>query len=101
MIGVKVLDREAIARACEQYGVARLRAFGSAVTDRFDPDTSDLDFLVDFRADAPKGVAPFLGLKQELERISGRHVDLVEARAMRNPYFARRALGEAVEVYAA
>ncbi|MFT4134897.1 nucleotidyltransferase family protein [Microbacterium sp.] len=70
MIGVSGLDREAIARACERNRVARLRAFGSVVTDRFVPATSDLDFLVDFRAHAPKGVAPFLNLKDELERLA-------------------------------
>lgn len=101
MIDTTVLDPEALARACERYGVERLRVFGSALTDSFDPATSDLDFLVDFGPDAPKGVAPFLGLKEELQRIAGRDVDLVEARAVRNPYFARRAFTEAVDVYAA
>jgi predicted nucleotidyltransferase len=93
------IDRDAIARACERYGVERLRLFGSAVTDRFDPNTSDLDVLVDFRDDAPTGVGPFMGLKDELEQLTGREVDLVEARAVRNPYFARRAFGDVVDLY--
>lgn len=80
MIDVTALDREALARACERYGVARLRVFGSAVTGAFDPAASDLDFLVDFNADAPRGVGPFLDLKDELQRIAGRNVDLIEAR---------------------
>lgn len=101
MIAQTVLDREAIARACEQHGVVRLRVFGSALTDRFDPATSDVDFLVDFRADAPKGIAPFFELKEALERIVGGEVDLVEAGAVRNPYFAKRAFAEAVDLYAA
>ncbi|GAB3602668.1 nucleotidyltransferase family protein [Microbacterium aureliae] len=100
MDAVDDLDREAIARACEAHGVARLRIFGSALTPRFDPATSDLDFLVDFKPDALRGIAPFLDLKEALERIVGRDVDLVEATAVRNPYFARRAFGEAVDVYA-
>ncbi len=101
MIPVAALNHEAVARACERYGVARLRVFGSAVTGAFDPAISDLDFLVDFGANAPRGVAPFLGLKSELERIVGRDVDLVEARAVRNPYFARHAFDQAMDVYAA
>lgn len=101
MTGGAFLDSEAIARACEKHGVVRLRAFGSVVTERFDPAVSDVDFLVDFGADAPRGIGPFLDLKEDLTRIVGRHVDLVEASAVRNPYFARRAFGEAVEVYAA
>jgi len=101
MFDVNVLDREALRRACEQYGVARLRVFGSAITDDFDPATSDLDLLVDFGADAPTGIRPFLELKEELQRIAGRDVDLIETRAVRNPYFAKRAFGEAVDLYAA
>ena len=101
MRGVDTLDQAAIARACQQLRVERLRVFGSAVSDAFDPATSDLDFLVDFMPDAAPGVAPFFALKGELERITGRDVDLVEARAVRNPFFARRAFAEAVELYAA
>ncbi|WP_458041767.1 MULTISPECIES: nucleotidyltransferase family protein [Bacteria] len=101
MLTQAALDRTALARACEQFGVARLRIFGSAVSVSFDPETSDVDFLVDFRADAPGGIAPFLGLKDALERIVGREVDLVEAGAVRNPYFAKKAFGEAVDLYAA
>jgi len=99
--GLHMLNLDAIARACERHGVARLRAFGSVVTGNFNSNSSDLDFLVDFCVTAPKGVAPFLRLKEELAHITGRQVDLVEARAVRNPYFARRAFGEAVDVYAA
>ena len=101
MDGPYRLDDDAIRRACERYGVARLRMFGSAASHRFDPATSDIDFLVDFRDDAPTGIAPFLELKAELERITDREVDLVEARAVRNPYFAKRVFSEAVDVYAA
>ena len=101
MDGTFRLDDDAIRRACERYGVVRLRMFGSAASDRFDPAASDIDFLVDFLDDAPRGIAPFLELKAELERITDREVDLVEARAIRNPYFARRVFGEAVDVYAA
>ncbi|WP_024441613.1 nucleotidyltransferase family protein [Mycobacterium sp. UM_WGJ] len=101
MIDLAGADHEALVRACRQCGVARLRVFGSAVTSEFDPETSDIDFLVDFAADAPKGIAPFLALQEELRRIFGRNVDLVEANAVRNPFFARRAFGEAVDVYAA
>ena len=43
-----MLDLDAIGRACKRYGVERLRIFGSALTDHFDPEGSDIDFLVDF-----------------------------------------------------
>ncbi|QPL05257.1 MULTISPECIES: nucleotidyltransferase family protein [Actinomyces] len=94
------LDRVALAEVCERHGVVRLRLFGSATDNSFNPATSDLDFLVDFGPDARRGIAPVLALQKELERISRRRVDLVESRAIRNPYFASRALAEAVDVYA-
>ena len=98
---VVVLNPDALAQACRRHGVTRLRLFGSATTDSFDPATSDLDFLVDFGPDARPGIGPLLDLQQDLERMYGRQVDLVEARAIRNPYFARRALSQAQDLYAA
>lgn len=75
------------------------------MTGRFDPTTSDVDFLVDFLvdfgSDAASGIAPYLALKTDLEKAVGRDIDLVETRAVRNPYFARRALGETVDIYEA
>jgi len=37
---------EAIRAICREFGVARLEVFGSVQTDKFDPETSDIDFLV-------------------------------------------------------
>ncbi|MGE3798660.1 MAG: nucleotidyltransferase domain-containing protein, partial [Thermomicrobiales bacterium] len=36
-----------IIRLCEEYGVARLEIFGSAVSGEFDPERSDVDFLIE------------------------------------------------------
>ena len=94
-----MLDLDAIARACKRNGVERLRIFGSALTVHFDPDGSDIDFLVDF---APGNLFhAYFDLKFELERITGRPVDLVDASAVRNPYFKASAFGSAQELYAA
>jgi uncharacterized protein len=98
---VSALDGAALARACERYGVARLRVFGSAVTDRFDPEHSDVDFLVDYKPDAERTFQALFGLRDELERIVGRPVDLIDVRTVRNPYFARSAFASARDVYAA
>jgi predicted nucleotidyltransferase len=95
------LDFEAIALACERFGVRRLRIFGSALTDRFDPTASDVDLLVDFLPGRGDYFHDFFDLKTELERIFGRDVDLIDAGAIRNPYFAKSALGSAQDVYAA
>jgi len=95
------LDLDAIAHACERFGVRRLRIFGSALTDRFDPSTSDVDFLVDFLPGRGDYFHDYFDLKTELERIFGRKVDLVDAGAVRNPYFAKSAFSSAQDVYAA
>jgi len=35
---------------CHQYHIEKLELFGSAVSDNFDPETSDIDFLVEFNS---------------------------------------------------
>jgi predicted nucleotidyltransferase len=95
------LDIEAIKGACERFGVERLRVFGSVLTDRFDPKTSDIDFLVAFQSDRENLFQDFFDLKFELERILGRGVDLVVERSVKNPFFKASAFRGAQDIYAA
>ena len=44
---------------CREFGVIRLEVFGSAVTPRYDPATSDIDFLVEYPPDHDLG--PWMG----------------------------------------
>ena len=75
-------------RLCIRYGVRRLDLFGSASTGRDDPDTSDLDFLVEFQPAALDRYADaYFGLLDALQELFGRSVDLVVDSAIRNPYF--------------
>lgn len=96
--------REAVAALCRQFGVARLDVFGSAARGSdFDPQVSDADLLVQF---APQDIsfAAFLDLKDALETLLGRSVDLVERQAVeasRNPYRKTQILNEAQPLYAA
>lgn len=96
-----ILDVEATRRACERYRVQRLRVFWSVLTNRFDPERSDVDFLVDFLPNNDNLFHDFFDLKDELERILGREVELVDASAVRNPYFKASAFGSAQDLYAA
>lgn len=96
-----LLDLGAIRSACERYGVERLRVFGSVLTDRFDPETSDVDFLVTFQPERENLFHDYFDLKLELERIVGRRVDLVMERSVRNPFFKASANGSAQDIYAA
>ncbi len=66
----------------------RLDLFGSAVTERFDAARSDFDFLVAFEPLAPSAYADaFLGLRDGLESMLGRNVDLVTEASLANPNF--------------
>lgn len=101
MSGPSTLNREAIADLCRQYGVRRLAVFGSATTDEFDPDRSDVDFLVEFGDNGNGGLDTYFGFKWALEELLGRPVDLVAPKALRNPYFAAEVHRTIEELYAA
>ena len=102
MIALIADNRTAIEALCKRYHVARLEAFGSAANETFDPQRSDLDFLVEFAPDAPMGpFRQYFDFLAELKRLFGRQVDLVEARAMRNPYFIKSVNTTRKLVYAA
>ena len=77
-----------IAALCERYGVAHLALFGSATSSEFNPESSDLDFLVELDTQLPGSRARRrIDLADALEKLLGRHVDLVNPRYIRNPYF--------------
>jgi uncharacterized protein len=99
----RVLDphRAEIADLCRRYGVARLELFGSAASGAFDPKRSDLDFLVEFDADATGLFDRYFGRKESLEALYGRRVDLVSAGSLRNPYFIEAINKSRQLVYAA
>ena len=82
------LDLEAVAALCRRYGVRRLDVFGSAVAGDFDPERSDLDLLVEFEDQTPMPyVNAYLGFQAAMEDLTGRKVDVVSDRSIRNPYF--------------
>ena len=77
-----------VTRLCRHYNVRRLELFGSATGDAFDPQRSDIDFIVDFSANGDQDLFHrYFGLKEALERLFDREVDLVMVGAMKNPYF--------------
>ena len=95
-------NREALADLCRRYGVERLEVFGSAARADFDRDRSDADFLVTFKSSARNNLAAFADLKEALEGLLGRAVDLVEREAIeasRNFIRRRAILNEAETVY--
>jgi predicted nucleotidyltransferase len=94
--------RPQVESLCRKYRVTRLELFGSAARGDFDPARSDLDFFVEFEELGWKGsFRRFMGLKLDLEALLGRAVDLVEPKAIVNPYFALVANRHRSVVYAA
>ncbi|MXX93234.1 MAG: hypothetical protein F4Y63_07280 [Chloroflexi bacterium] len=79
-----------IAEICRRHHVKRLEVFGSAAVGDFNPQTSDIDFLVDFdEAVAGRRFQTRLELTDALQTLFGRHVDLVVYKNVVNPYFRR------------
>ncbi len=98
-----VQDRlEDIRRLCKDRDVLFLDLIGSAAEDRFDPERSDLDFIVEFqelpfgrRADA------YFGLLDDFKELFDRKIDLVMDSAIKNRYFREYVDETKVPLYAA
>ena len=75
---------------CRRLGVRRLDLFGSAAMG-YHSATGDLDFLVDL-GDLPPGeyAEAYFGLREALERMFSKPVDLVTTASLRNPFFKQR-----------
>lgn len=86
---------------CRRVGARKLDAFGSVVRADFDPLHSDLDFLVEFENALPLDYAEaYFALKEGLEALFGRSVDLLTPNSLANPYLRQRVAGERKSVYA-
>lgn len=85
-LSISTTQKDGIVRLCQKFGVEQLDIFGSATRPDYNPERSDVDFLVNFHS----GMADldnYLALAGGLESLIGRPVDLVIRRAIRNPYF--------------
>jgi predicted nucleotidyltransferase len=74
---------------CNKHKVAHLFAFGSVITDSFKPE-SDVDLIVDFAGvDLMDYADNYFDLKFSLENLFNRNVDLLEDKAIKNPYLRK------------
>jgi predicted nucleotidyltransferase len=90
MIELIEQHRAKLEELCCKYRVKTLEVFGSAADGTWDPDRSDLDFLVEFLPLEPgQHFATYFGLLDELRSLFRRKVDLVMPSAIRNPYFLK------------
>jgi len=93
MIPALEQNRDAVAAVCRRYQVSTLEVFGSSVEGSFDPQRSDVDFLVAFLPGVGLGpwMSRYFDLQEALQLLLGLPVDLVMVGApgLQNPYFAR------------
>jgi predicted nucleotidyltransferase len=79
-----------IEKLCLANKVRMLYAFGSVLSDAFD-NNSDIDLLVDFDIIDIAGYADnYYNLKFGLQKIFNRQVDLLEQKAIKNPFFLQQ-----------
>ncbi len=87
---------------CRLHQVRTLDLFGSATGDDFDPQQSDLDFLVGFKDLAPQDAADaYFGLLEGLEDLFEQNIDLVTESSLTNPFFRESVEKTRTQLYAA
>ena len=80
---------ETIRDLCRQHKVSKLFAFGSVLTNEFN-EHSDVDLIVDFdKIDHYYYADNYFSLKERFENLFKRHVDLLEEKGIRNPFFRK------------
>lgn len=82
-------NKNRIFELCEKHEVKELYLFGSVLTEKFN-ESSDVDMLIQFNPiDLTKYFDNYMDLKEQLEDILKRPVDLVENQAIKNPIFRK------------
>jgi hypothetical protein len=76
---------------CRRYPIERLYFFGSVLTDRFDPEKSDVDVQVFFATDmdgVERGIMKW-SFWNDIEDLLGKKVDMLTEQPLKNPFFKR------------
>lgn len=90
---------ERIKQLCKEYRVKNISVFGSVLTDKFSSN-SDIDFVVDFDENDPiKYTDLYFQLKEKLEQILKRPIDLIEERGIKNSFFRKEFDESKVVIY--
>jgi hypothetical protein len=80
------INTEVIGDLCKRHKVNKLFVFGSVLTNKFRKN-SDIDFVVDFQGiDLYDYADNYFDFKDSLERLFNRNVDLLEDKAIKNPF---------------
>src|SRR5690606_38325999 len=103
MISIIYENRTVIAKICNKYKVRELYLFGSATSNAYDPENSDIDFAVLFGSDIPvEDMADhYFGVIEELEGLLGKPIDLITLQSIKNPIFKEELNKTMIPLYAA
>ncbi len=88
---MRIIDKniDEISALCNKHKVAKLFVFGSILTDDY-KKSSDIDLLVDFSGvDLYEYADNYFDLKTSLEKLLNRQIDLLEEKAVKNPYLRK------------
>ena len=85
---------------CKSHDVETLYAFGSATTNKFDENSSDIDLLVELNTKDPiKRGENLLDLWEKFESLFKRKVDLLTNSSIRNPILRKSIDSSKVLIY--
>ena len=76
-----MIDQQQLAAFCRRWEIDELSLFGSVLREDFHPD-SDVDVLIAFAPESKPTLFDLVEMKEELERLFGRRVDLVTKRGI-------------------
>lgn len=88
---MKVIEEhiEDLRKLCDIHQVDKMYLFGSALGSEF-MEKSDIDFLVRFKPiDLADYFGNYMNFKEDLKRLFGRDVDLLEEQTLKNPILIR------------
>jgi predicted nucleotidyltransferase len=84
-MGIVDLNIEDLKKLCATYNVEKMYLFGSALNSNFNKE-SDIDLLVKFKSiELSSYFDNYMDFKENLEKLFGRDVDLVEEQTLKNP----------------
>jgi hypothetical protein len=101
IVDMKIIDqnKNQISKLCSTNKVKSLFAFGSVTTDNLKP-FSDIDLIVDIDEKDPISYSDYyFNLKFQLEQILNRSIDLLETKAIKNPYLKNQIEKTKVLIY--
>lgn len=94
------IPREKVEDFCRRWKIKEMAIFGSVLREDFGPE-SDVDFLVTFFEQARWNLFDWVEMIEELKKITGREIDLVDRESIRNPFRRRSILARMEVIYGA